>query len=247
MNEKHVPTKLQATSAGLIFILLAGLSSAQDFRSPLILSPYSLPFGEVLIGKPSLPQTVTLVNMGLVNIQINMIDVVGDFSQTNDCPKPPAFLAKNQTCTIQITFKPSNPGPTSGTLTVSPDACSNPLKVALSGNGTLGVPMVQISQGLEFPEQRVGTASSPQTITMSNVGKRALFISRINIDGDFTIMPSSTCETLQGSLASDSSCTVVVYYFSTPPNKGRRSQMGLLVSATGASRRLRMLHSPPQV
>ena len=66
----------------------------------------------------------------------------------------------------------------------------------------------------------MGTPSSPQTITLSNVGKRALLISSIDTDGDFTIMPSSTCETLQGYLLADSSCTVVVRF--TPLGVGKR-------------------------
>ena len=146
--------------------------------------------------------------------------MAGAFSQTTDCPKPPASLATNQTCTIQITFNPSSPGPVSGTLTISPDASSSRFTVTLSGNGTLGVSAVQISPpALEFPEQRVGTRSSPQTITLPNVGKAALLISSINADGDFTIMPSSTYETLEGFLPANSSCTVVVTF--TPLGVGK--------------------------
>jgi hypothetical protein len=219
---KGVPPKLQFTWAGLIAVLLGASSSAQDFRSPLVLSPYSLSYGEVLIGRASDPQAVTLLNKGPVDVQINTVDVAGNFNQTNDCPRPPATLAKNQTCAIQVIFKPSSPGPASGALTVSHDSSSSPLTVALSGIGTLDVPVVVISPpALEFPDQRVGSPSWPQTIIMANVGKKAVLVSNVDVDGDFTIMPTSTCETLQGSLAADSTCTVIVTF--TPLGVGKRA------------------------
>jgi hypothetical protein len=196
-------------------------SSSQDFRSPLVLSPYSVSFGEVQVGKMSPPQSVTLVNTGVSPVQISNIAVKGDFTQTNNCPAPPASLAKNDTCAIQVVFKPSAAEIRSGALTISQDAIGSPLTVALNGTGTLGGSEVAIApSSLNFPAQKVGTRSAPQDITISNAGKKALVISNVDVDGDFTIMPSSTCETLYGALSASASCRVVVTF--TPLGAGKR-------------------------
>ena len=194
---------------------------SQDFHSPLILSPYSVSAGDVLVGKTSSPQIVTLLNSGPDVVHVTGITLQGNFSQTNDCPSPPEGLAHNETCMIDITFVPEAVGPASGILTVSDDIPGGPLTVALSGSGTLGAPTVEVSPAsLTFSEQKQGTSSPPQTATISNFGKRVLFVSNITVSGDFTILPSSTCETLIGSLAANSNCTVVVTF--TPLGAGKR-------------------------
>jgi hypothetical protein len=195
---------------------------AQDFRSPLILSPYSVSAGEVLVGKTSSPQIVTLVNTGPDVVHITDAVITGDFTETNGCPVPPAGLGHNETCTIEITFRPRAVGPASGTLTVSDDIPGGPLTVVLSGSGTLGTPKVKIApSSLTFPEQKQGITSAPQTATISNSGQRALLISNISVSGDFTILPSSTCEALVGSLATNSSCTLAVTF--APLGSGTRA------------------------
>ena len=208
----------------IILILLSILApriSAQDFRSSLIRAPYSLSFGEVPVGKASDPQTITLLNTGTAGVQINKIAVTGDFSQTNNCPVPPAQLAHNQTCGIEVTFKSSSAAPALGTGSVFHDGSAIPLTVSLSGAGTLSVPTAKIyPSALDFPEQKTGPPRAPQTVTISNSGRRPLRVSSIDVDGDFTIMPSSTCESLSGSLAPDASCSAVVIF--TPLGAGKR-------------------------
>jgi hypothetical protein len=58
---------------GLIWGILASAASAQDYRSALIYDPYSISFGEVLVGKLSDKQTITLVNTGNQTIRIDKI------------------------------------------------------------------------------------------------------------------------------------------------------------------------------
>jgi hypothetical protein len=200
----------------------ASVASAQDFRSSLALAPYLVSFGEVSVGKASDPQTITLLTTGGSGEQIDKITVAGDFSQTNDCPVAPALLAQNQTCGIQVTFKPAAPGPASGTVSLFHDGRADPITVSLKGTGTLNTSSVRISpSSLNFGEQSIGTPSAPQTLTLSDSGKKTLLFSAIDGDGDFTIMPSSTCKTFGGSLEPGASCTVVVTF--TPLGTGKRS------------------------
>jgi hypothetical protein len=202
-------------------VFAAVLASGQDFRSPLILSPYSVSFGERQAGEASPPQTVTVVNIGASPVHITSIAITGDYTQTNDCPAPPAALAKNDACQIQIVFKPSAAENCSGVLTVSHDAAGSALRATLSGTGVLAGSEIMVSpSSLEFPDQKIGTRSAPQTLTVSNPGEIRALISNIDADGDFTIMPSSTCLVLGGYLAAKANCTVVVTF--TPLGLGER-------------------------
>jgi hypothetical protein len=206
----------------LVLRIGASAASPQDYRSSLVVGPYSVSFGEVPVGKTTDSQTITLLNTGSTGSQIDKITVTDDsFSQTNNCPLPAASLAKNQTCGVTVTFTPKRPGPASGTVSVLHDRNPNPLKVSLTGSGTLNASAVTFSpSSLNFDEQKEGTPSMLQQISMSNTGQKTLLVSSIAVDGDFTIMPGSTCESLQGSLAAGSSCTVVVTF--TPLGIGKR-------------------------
>jgi hypothetical protein len=68
---------------------------------------------------------------------------------------------------------------------------------------------------LTFPVQLVGTSSSTQTVTISNVGSAPLQISGITASGDFS--QSSSCKTI----AAGTSCAVTVTF--TPTAAGARS------------------------
>ncbi len=205
------------------FLLALGTvaASAQDFRSSLVLSPYTVDFGEIAIGKTSDPQTVTLLNSGSAGGQVDKITLSGDgFRQTSNCPSSSVPLAKNQTCGIEVTFKPTAAGPATGTVSVFHDGNPDPLKVTLTGSGSLHASAVTFSpDSLDFGEQPVGTSSKPQTLTMSNTGQKTLLVTAVNSDGDFTIMPGSTCETLQGSLEAGSNCTLLVTFSPLGPGK----------------------------
>jgi len=195
---------------------------AQNFRSTLVLAPYSLSFGDVLVGKTTDAQTITLLNTGAVPAQIDKVTITGPFSQTNNCPVPPATLGENQTCGIEVVFKPLGPTRASGNVSVFHDGRADPFVVALAGAGTLDSSLVKFSPAsLDFGAQKMGAVSTAQTTTLTNAGQKTLFISRIANEGDFTIAPSSTCEKLTTALASGASCTLVVTF--TPLGTGPRT------------------------
>jgi hypothetical protein len=206
-----------------VFILGAGvcLGWAQDFRSSLVVGPYSLSFGDVLVGKASDSQTITLIGTATTGVQIDKITITGPFSQANNCPLPPASLAKNDTCGVEVSFRPVAAGPASGAVSVFHDRISDPIKVSLLGNGTLNPSSVTFSpSSLNFGEQEIGTTSPPQTVTLHSAGQRTLLLSSISSAGDFTIMPASSCEKLIGAPAPAANCTVVVTF--TPLEPGKR-------------------------
>jgi hypothetical protein len=81
------------------------------------------------------PQDVTLTNNGSAPLTITSITVSGDFQRVanaNDCG---ALLAQGSSCTIRITFAPTQLGARSGTLSVNDNAVGSPQTASLSGNG----------------------------------------------------------------------------------------------------------------
>lgn len=216
---------------GFLAAPAASFASPQDFRSPLIVSPYSVSFGDAEVGKASPPQTATLLNMGPAAVRINSIAITGDFAQTNDCPSSPATLAINGACHIQIVFQPATPDKCSGTLTVSSDTPARSLTITLNGTGAIGGTELEISPpSLNFSPQKIGTASVPRNITLSNKSGRPISIFNIGAKGDYTIMPSSTCATYAGSIAANSSCTLAVIFSPLQP-EGRPGEVTITDSA----------------
>jgi hypothetical protein len=106
------------------------------------LTPNSLNFGDVQVGKKSQPQTVTLENIGANDLSISQITIggndPGDFSETNKCPStpiPPQTRSKS-TCEIKVTFAPKQQGERDAVLTITDNGFESPQQVTLTGKGT---------------------------------------------------------------------------------------------------------------
>ncbi|MGZ4814453.1 MAG: choice-of-anchor D domain-containing protein [Terriglobales bacterium] len=175
----------------------------------------SLAFGNVNVGTNSATQTVKLTSTGDTALSISSIMTSGDYSQTNNCPPS---LAVNASCSIQVTFTPTAPGPRAGTLSVTDNAANSPQQVSLSGTG-IGATVTFTPPSLDFSTQFVNTTSTPQAITVSNGGTSDLTISNINTTGDYN--QTNNCPSV---LRPSDSCTANVTF--TPTTAGVRN--GLL-------------------
>jgi len=118
------------------------------------LSPTSVSFSAIAVGTASAPQAVTLSNSGNITLNISGIQTAGDYSQTNNCP---ATLVSNASCTIIVTFTPTQTGTRNGSLTVSDDSAGSPQSATLTGSGT------------DF-----AVASSPRSVTVK-AGTTAIY------------------------------------------------------------------------
>lgn len=137
--------KAQIDNAGLaidgnedLFIADAGNNRIREVAHmvPVVtLTPNSLNFGDVTVGQTSTPQPITLQNTGSDDLSISSIAASGDFAQTNNCPSGATMLAPSVTCTINVTFKPTQKGLRNGLITVTDNAPKNPQKVKLQGTG----------------------------------------------------------------------------------------------------------------
>jgi hypothetical protein len=196
-----------AKSAGLVItdnaagspqvVALSGTATA----SPTIqVSTPSLQFEPQSAGTASTTQIVTVTNPGTTSLSINGFSVGGanaaDFRQANNCPPS---LGAGAFCTVSVVFQPTfEASPTrSAILNISDNASGSPQLVALSGSATQAA--IQISPtSINFGGQQAGTASSPQTITVTNTGTGNLSFSSVVVTGgsDF-IVGANRCSASQ--------------------------------------------------
>lgn len=107
-----------------------GLSASPPIVS---LTPGSLSFGNQTQGTNSASQPVTLQNTGGANLIISSLTASSQYSQNNNCV---STLTSSASCTINVTFAPTNVGSVPGTITVIDNASGSPHTVTLSGTGT---------------------------------------------------------------------------------------------------------------
>ncbi len=186
------------------------------------LSPTSLQLGGEALGATSAAQTITLSNPGNMPLSIGGIAVTGDFADTTTCG---SSLAAGASCTISITFTPTALGTRSGALTITSNAVSSPDVAPLVGAGGTS-PASFAPTSLAFGNELAGTASQPQTVTLTNTGGSTLSIFGLNISPPFS--QTNGCGT---ALLPGASCVVTVTY--TPPAVGPNG--GSLSVATSAS------------
>ncbi len=100
----------------------------------LTVSPTSITFANpVLVTSASnSTQTITIGNTGASPFAL-ALNLSGDFTNTTNCT---ASLAANATCSVVITFAPSQPGIRQGILSVTAGATSTPAYINLTGTGT---------------------------------------------------------------------------------------------------------------
>jgi hypothetical protein len=196
------------------------------------LSSASLSFPDTGVGSTSAPLPLVLNGTGQGCFRITGFNLSGDFAQSNSCR---AGVPAGQSCTVQVTFAPTDYGPRSGSLTIpiNTNAGTPPSPVTLSGQG--GIPQGSISpSALSFPGQNINTSSSPQTITLANYSPSILRVNSIVVSGpawtgnsagsaDFT--QTNNCG---AQIAPGASCSIQVTF--APTANGQRNGTLLVVS-----------------
>jgi hypothetical protein len=103
-------------------------------NEPVIgITPDRLAFAAQRVGTSSAAQVVTINNPGATPLKVTSITISGDYSETNDCP---AKLTVGKSCTINVTFSPTQTGTRTGTLSIKDSALSSVQKITLTGSGT---------------------------------------------------------------------------------------------------------------
>ena len=178
------------------------------------LSPITLMFTTTLVATTSPVQSVTLSDYGTAMLGITGISFTGanasDFQQTNTCGMS---LVPGASCTINVTFKPTQRGLRTATLSITDNASGNPQKVSLTGTGTV---VVLNPTDLGFGTVHVHT-SKTESATLTNIGSTTLSITGILVTGkdhdEF-----SQVNTCGSSVGAGQSCTITVTF--TPSEQG---------------------------
>jgi hypothetical protein len=178
----------------------------------LTLSPASLSFTQ-LVATPSSAQAEVVTNTGTAAVAISSIALIGnpaEFGQNNTCG---SSLAAGLSCTVNVTFTPSQLGPMGAALSIIDNTVGSPHNVSLTGVGlTSGSNATLSATRLTFGgSQLVGTTSGALSVKLANYGTTALNITSITATTNFG--ESDNC---QGSnLASGANCTIKVTFTPT--------------------------------
>jgi hypothetical protein len=187
-----------------------------------------LVFPTQLVGTTSAPLSVTLTNTGSTTLTISSIRVNGQFALGSDTTCG-ISVAPGGNCTLSALFKPSATGSKSGLLAVVDSASTKPQIIELQGVGTV----VSLSPAqLSFPPQKVGTKSTPQTVTVTNTSSTAISFSGAVISGPAPKSYSET-NTCGSQIGPGASCTVSVTF--APTTTGTRSAVLDLKDSGGGS------------
>jgi hypothetical protein len=224
------PTALGIRQASLVITTASAPNTPQVVNlsgttSTVSLSASSLSFGSQQVGTPSAPQSVTVTNSGTTPLTISSIAASGDFSETDNCTK--AALPATTTCVIQVTFTPTAAVASLGSITITDSGSGSPQEILVSGTGVLQPQATLSTASLGFPAQSIGSASSSQSVTLTNTGNASLTVSGIAITGDFT--QANNCGSV---LSPNSTCSINVIF--TPTVAGVRTGTLTITDNTGS-------------
>ncbi len=113
--------------------------------------------------------SITLRNLGsaAVTLQSVLPSPPSIFSESDNCN---GSIAAGGYCTLEVNFTPAASGQRNGTLTVTSNASNSPAVFPLSGTGYDGAYFYIPTTSLTFADQAVGTLSTPQQVTITNIG-----------------------------------------------------------------------------
>jgi HYDIN/CFA65/VesB family protein/ASPM-SPD-2-Hydin domain-containing protein len=146
--------------------------------TPVEVSPVSLDFGAQRVGTTSPPLRVTIRNNGSGNLAVtNVSTSSAPFAAS---PTHPFTVAPGASQEVSVTFRPATEGAASGTLTLTTDDPDSPsVSISLAGQGVK--PAIAVSTtSLDFGEQRVGTTSPVQRVTVRNTGSGNLVVTNVS-------------------------------------------------------------------
>jgi hypothetical protein len=162
----------------------------------------------LLVGTSSPSQAATLTNNGTTSLNILSIATSGPYSQTNDCG---TLLPAAASCKVNVVYTATAAGTQNGTLSVNDGTTQT---TSLAGTGTV---ITFSPTSLSFGNQARGTSSSPQSVTVKNIGSALVSINKIAVTGTEATSFSQT-NNCGSSLAGGATCSIAVTF--TPQSTG---------------------------
>lgn len=181
-------------------------------------SPSSLTFSALEVGRNTPSRTLTVTNSGDGQLRVTGTTLAGpaasDFSVFNGCRFP---LSKNQRCVISVGFKPSSAGVRESTLNIA--TSDKELSVKLTGSLSSTSPKIAMSPTtLSLGAINVGSTSAVQKITLTNTGNADFSLGAVRASGADTIdfQVKSTCES---KVAAGKACDITVVFAPKSPGE----------------------------
>ncbi len=179
----------------------------------LNVTPSSANFGSLNVGSNT-SLTFTLSSTGDVPVSVTGLSFSGanggDFSRVsggNCASSYPFSIPNGSNCTLVVQFAPGAAGARNANMDVYNNSATNPVAVALSGNGT--VPDITSDGPLNIGNVAVGSTGTG-LITITNAGDGPLSISTVTIGaGPFSIA-STTCA--NATLNQNGTCAINVNF-----------------------------------
>ena len=173
--------------AGRVVLPITGTGTAGAASLPLLqVSPLSVPFGSITIGKASSASTVRLSNTGTAALNLTSLALsganVGDFILS--ATTLPLQLAAGASADISVACKPTAAGTRTATLAIGSNSSGGTVTVSLSGQGTAATSAKAQTAptALDFGSVTVGQSIS-KSFTLLSVGTQTLQTSSIQVTG----------------------------------------------------------------
>jgi len=205
-------------------IWATSLLTATVTSTTATVTPASLTFASQAYGSSSSAQIVTLQNTGSIALTPTFNSTSGDFSMTGNCQG--ATVAPGGSCTIQVTFAPTQLGSRTGLLTISANITGGQLTVSLSGIGASSGAISLTPATISFGSWEQGSTSTPLQVTVTNSTSSTVPITSA-ITGPFSIA-SNSCGS---SLPASGSCQLELTF--TPTQSGAASGTLTFTDADG--------------
>lgn len=186
--------------------------------------PSILDFGNIEVNKESFKK-LTITNVSTLPLYTGRISVTSEHARefATNAACADSELAPDASCTLDVRFVPLASGIHKATLTVVDNARGSPQQVVLSGSGIPRPPppvphLLVHPVEVDFGNQKVGTDSAPQRVTLTSDGSEPVLVQGVSVQGkankDFKIT-NSTCE--NRLLATSDQCSLEIVF--TPHSK----------------------------
>jgi hypothetical protein len=172
-------------------------------------STTSLTFATQTPGTTSASQPVVLTATGY---DLNISSIVSSSSKFTQSGCPTGILPSGTSCTINVSFAPTQSGPATGTITITDNSFLG-TTVVINVSGTGGSQITLSPNPLVFGPQSVLSTSAPQSVVFTNIGSVALTGVTPSVTGDFSIS-SNDCGTAGNghTVNANSSCSFLIVF-----------------------------------
>ncbi len=175
------------------------------------ISTTNLDFGKQALNATSAPRVITVRNDSKQNISIDKISASSsEFQLTQNCRTQLHVLPPDSSCSILVTFTPSQSGLQSAKIAVSiPDA--QPLIVNLEGTGVVSAIALSDTH-LVFRDQLVNTRSKMQIINFQNRRGMRIALEKIDVSDGFVLLPTQDQCLTGATVAAHGYCNLAVFF-----------------------------------